>query len=228
MFISQNQGTKRERSGVMKEVETDSFDLFLTNVRILYIIGSQTNSSHTNNYDCRKEEIMNNELQNNELKNKERHIGYEVRTLDNMIGRRVNSWHSKMDEEVGITRMQAWIIGYVYEHSEKPVFQKDLEENFQIARSTATGILQLMEKKDLIVRKPYPGDARLKRLELTARAEKYQHGIMHNFDLLQIALKKDIPQEKLDTFFQVVDMIKNNIEKEDFHDKNIIESGKGV
>ena len=114
------------------------------------------------------------------------------------------------------------------EHSEKPVFQKDLEENFQIARSTATGILQLMEKKDLIVRKPYPGDARLKRLELTARAEKYQHGIMHNFDLLQIALKKDIPQEKLDTFFQVVDMIKNNIEKEDFHDKNIIEPGKGV
>ena len=48
-----------------------------------------------------------------ELKNKERHIGYEVRTLDNMIGRRVNCWHSKMDEEVGITRMQAWIIGYV-------------------------------------------------------------------------------------------------------------------
>ena len=36
-----------------------------------------------------------------ELKNKERHIGYEVRTLDNMIGRRVNCWHSKMDEEVG-------------------------------------------------------------------------------------------------------------------------------
>ena len=248
MFISQNQGTKRERPGVMKEVETDSFDLFLTNVRVLYIISSHTNSSHTNNYDCRKEEIMNNELQNNELqndelkndelknnelknkelKNKERHIGYEVRTLDNMIGRRVNCWHSKMDEEVGITRMQAWIIGYVYEHSEKPVFQKDLEENFQIARSTATGILQLMEKKDLIVRKPYPGDARLKRLELTARAEKYKHGIMHHFDLLQIALKKDIPQEKLDTFFQVVDMIKNNIEKEDFHDKNIIESGKGV
>ena len=204
-------------------METDLLDLSLTSVRILYIIGSQPNSSHTNNYNCGKEEIM-----EKELKNKERHIGYEVRTLDNIIGRRVNCWHSKMDEEVGITRMQAWIIGYVYEHSEKPVFQKDLEENFQIARSTATGILQLMEKKDLIVRKPYPGDARLKRLELTARAEKYQHGIMHNFDLLQIALKKDIPQEKLDTFFQVVDMIKNNIEKEDFHDKNIIEPGKGV
>ena len=180
------------------------------------------------NDELKNDELKNNELKNKELKNKERHIGYEVRTLDNMIGRRVNCWHSKMDEEVGITRMQAWIIGYVYEHSEKPVFQKDLEENFQIARSTATGILQLMEKKDLIVRKPYPGDARLKRLELTARAEKYQHGIMHHFDLLQIALKKDIPQEKLDTFFQVVDMIKNNIEKEDFHDKNIIESGKGV
>ena len=93
-------------------METDLLDLSLTSVRILYIIGSQTNSSHTNNYNCGKEEIM-----EKELKNKERHIGYEVRTLDNMIGRRVNCWHSKMDEEVGITRMQAWIIGYVYELS---------------------------------------------------------------------------------------------------------------
>nr|WP_294530484.1 MarR family transcriptional regulator [uncultured Blautia sp.] len=165
---------------------------------------------------------------NDELKNRERHIGYEVRTLDNMIGRCVNSWHSRMDEEAGITRMQAWIIGYMYEHSTQPVFQKDLEVNFQIARSTATGILQLMEKKDLIVRKPYPGDARLKRLELTARAEKYQREIMRNFDMLQVSLKKDIPQEKLDTFFRVVDMIKKNIEQEDFHDKNIVEPGKGI
>lgn len=158
----------------------------------------------------------------------ERHIGYEVRTLDNMIGRRIHSWHSKIDEEEGITRMQAWIIGYLYDHPQQPVFQKDLEGNFQIARSTATGILKLMEKKELIIRKPYPGDARLKQLELTARAEKYQREIIRNFELQQIALKKDIPQEKLDTFFQVVDMIKRNIEKEDSHDKNITEPGKGI
>mgnify|MGYP000565056786 FL=1 len=82
----------------------------------------------------------------------ERQIGYEVRTLNQVIGRLVNSYQSKVDEKAGINRMQGWIIGYLYRHSEEAVFQKDLEAEFQMARSTASGILQAMEKKGLITR----------------------------------------------------------------------------
>ena len=85
----------------------------------------------------------------------QRHIGYEVRTLDNMIGRLVNAYQSKVDEKAGITRMQAWIIGYLYRNSGQDIFQKDLEAEFQIARSTASGILQVMEKKNLITRQDH-------------------------------------------------------------------------
>ena len=76
----------------------------------------------------------------------ERQIGYEVRTLNQVIGRLVNSYQSKVDEKAGINRMQGWIIGYLYRHSEEAVFQKDLEAEFQMARSTASGILQAMER----------------------------------------------------------------------------------
>ena len=34
----------------------------------------------------------------------ERHIGYEVRTLNQVIGRLVNSYQSKVDEKAGINR----------------------------------------------------------------------------------------------------------------------------
>ena len=144
----------------------------------------------------------------------ERHIGYEVRTLNQNIGRLVNSYQSKVDEKAGINRMQGWIIGYLYRHSEEAVFQKDLEAEFQMARSTASGILQAMEKKGLITRESIPRDARLKRLVLTEKGMEFQMEIMENFDRIQKVLKSDIPQEKLECFLDVLDMIRENAQKE--------------
>ena len=53
----------------------------------------------------------------------ERQIGYEVRTLNQVIGRLVNwsgcrRWMKKPE----LTAMQGWIIGYLYRHSEEAVF----------------------------------------------------------------------------------------------------------
>ena len=63
--------------------------------------------------------------------------------------------------------MQGWIIGYLYQNRDKEVFQRDIQEQFSIRRSTVTGILQLMEKNGLITRSSVERDARLKKLELT-------------------------------------------------------------
>ena len=144
----------------------------------------------------------------------ERHIGYEVRILNQVIRRLVNSYQSKVDEKAGINRMQGWIIGYLYRHSEEDVFQKDLEAEFQMARSTASGILQAMEKKGLITREAIPRDARLKRLVLTEKGMEFQMEIMENFDRIQNVLKSDIPQEKLECFMEVLDIIRENAQKE--------------
>lgn len=140
----------------------------------------------------------------------ERHIGHEVRSLDLTIGRLVNAYQSKVDEKAGINRMQGWIIGYLYRHSGQDVFQKDLEAEFQMARSTASGILGAMEKKQLITRESIPRDARLKRLVLTEKGMEFQLEIMENFDRIQKILSADIPKEKLECFLEVLDMIKEN------------------
>ncbi|MDO4272740.1 MAG: MarR family transcriptional regulator [Eubacteriales bacterium] len=139
-------------------------------------------------------------------------IGYEIHTLDNMIGRMIFSFQSCLTEKEGLTNMQSWIIGYLYENRSKPIFQKDIEAQFHIARSTATGILKVMEKKGFLVREPYPSDARLKRLVLTHKGIDLQLAIMGNLEQIEHKLKDGIPKEQLDVFFHVVHQIKRNTE----------------
>ena len=52
------------------------------------------------------------------------------------------------EHEDEITRKNGWIIGdYLASNRDKDIFQKDIEYNFSIRRSTVSGILQLMEKR---------------------------------------------------------------------------------
>lgn len=139
-------------------------------------------------------------------------VGYEIHTLDNMLGRMISAHQSKLTEKQGLTQMQSWIIGYLYENRDKDLFQKDIEAQFRIARSTATGILKLMEKKGFLTREPHPTDARLKRLVLTEKGIALQLAIMHSLEEVEHKLKDGLTQEQLDSFFEVVHLIKQNIE----------------
>lgn len=48
--------------------------------------------------------------------------------------------------------MNGWVIVYLAHNSDRDVFQRDLEERFNVRRSTVSNILSLMEKKGLIKR----------------------------------------------------------------------------
>ena len=57
-------------------------------------------------------------------------------------------------------------------------YQRDVEAAFGLSRSTATGILQLMEKNGLIQRESAADDARLKSLIPTAKAAELEEEVM--------------------------------------------------
>lgn len=137
-------------------------------------------------------------------------IGYEIHILDNMIGHRI----SALCERDGLTQMQSWVIGYLYDHSDKNIFQKDLEARFHIARSTATGIIQLMEKRGFLTRESVPSDARLKRLVLTEKGISFQLSIIRNLNQIEQLLKGQISQQDLDFFFEIIHQMKQNLQNE--------------
>lgn len=95
-------------------------------------------------------------------------IPAQIRRVDNLIFRKVNQYNRENQVD-DITPMHGWILGYLAAKQEQgeDVFQRDIEREFSITRSTVTNILQLMEQKGYIERQSVPQDARLKRLIIT-------------------------------------------------------------
>ena len=67
-------------------------------------------------------------------------IPAQIRRVDNLIFRKINQFARENDVEQA-TPMHGWIIGYLYRHRDTPVFQRDIEREFSITRSTVTNIL---------------------------------------------------------------------------------------
>ena len=93
-------------------------------------------------------------------------IPAQMRRVNNLIFRKINQFHRENEVE-DVTPMHEWILSYLFWHRDEPVYQRDIEREFSITRSTVTNILQLMERKGYIERRSVPQDARLKQLVLT-------------------------------------------------------------
>jgi len=143
--------------------------------------------------------------------NEKSNLLLEVKSLHNLVRRRIDSMPSDNDEGI-ITGMQGFVIGYLFKHKEEEVFQRDIEAAFLIRRSTATGILKLMEEKGLIERKPVPSDARLKKLTLTAKGIGHHQNFLAEMDRLEICATKGLTEAEVETFLTTLIRIKHNIE----------------
>ena len=95
-------------------------------------------------------------------------IPAQMRRVNNLIFRKINQFHRENEVE-DVTPMHEGILSYPFWHRDEPVYQRDIEREFSITRSTVTNILQLMERKGYIERQSVPQDARLKRLVLTEK-----------------------------------------------------------
>lgn len=91
------------------------------------------------------------------------------------------------------------------------VFQKDIEEEYSIRPSTATELLKQMEKNGLITREPVSYDNRLKKIVLTDKALMYKRQVVDDLTRLEETLTKDIPEEKMEVFFEVLEKMMDNL-----------------
>ncbi|MDO4288166.1 MAG: MarR family winged helix-turn-helix transcriptional regulator [Eubacterium sp.] len=141
----------------------------------------------------------------------ERHIGMEVKILSTLIDRRMNERIAEDSQGGGLTRMQGMVIRYLEENEDAPVFQRDIEKRFDIRRSTATSILQLMEKNGLIAKEAVDYDARLKRIIMTPKARAVQDHVCEIIKDFEAELKTGLSDGEVAIFFELLDKIKNNI-----------------
>lgn len=137
-------------------------------------------------------------------------MGFAVKALSNQIKRLMSSQSCADDE--ALTGMQLAVVGYVGDRlGREDVFQRDLELEFNIRRSTATGILQLMEKNGLIRREPVVHDARLKKIVLTEKGFEVRHRANVRMVEMEERLTKGLTSEELRAFFQTIRKMYENI-----------------
>lgn len=101
----------------------------------------------------------------------EESISHLIKVLNNQISRDINTFALQFK----LTGTQIQILDFLNGFaSNENVFQKDVEKEFNIRRSTATNILKNMEEKDLIKRTALPSDSRLKTIEVQSSGQKIQ------------------------------------------------------
>ncbi|BCN31355.1 MarR family winged helix-turn-helix transcriptional regulator [Anaeromicropila herbilytica] len=143
---------------------------------------------------------------------KKRTIGFEIKTVSNLIKRKIDEIVA-VNSDHEITGMQGWIIAFLYDNTEhQDIFQRDLEKKFQIRRSTATGILQLLEKKQYIVRVPVDHDARLKKLVLTQKARELHERIDSQIEEFDNRLESELTKEEVEILFGILGKIRKTVE----------------
>lgn len=138
-------------------------------------------------------------------------IGAEIGMLGNLLKRQMMCYTGKAEPDHA-TGMQAMIIHYL-STAQGDRFQRDVETQFRFRRSTATGILQLMERRGLLVREPVDYDARLKRLVLTDKARALHTEIHRQLRETEALMRQGIGAQELTVWFQVSHKIRTNLEQ---------------
>lgn len=138
------------------------------------------------------------------------HIGFVLRTTANLFRRQIDNSAGKHGME-GLTGMQGRVIGFLCHNLDRDIFQRDIENEFSIRRSTATAILQTMEKRGLIRRESVESDGRLKRI-IPCKAALEGHELFEKeIEAVEKAARKGISEEEIDAFFATLQKMKNNL-----------------
>lgn len=140
----------------------------------------------------------------------EKDCGAWVTMLSRQVKRRLNVTL----QGLGITAVQCRVIFYILEHcQEGPVYQRDIEQVFSLSRSTATGILQQLEKKEILRRESVATDARLKSLVPTARAVELDAQVRACLHQTDQVLTRGLSEGQVQLFKEIAAAMAQNLQQ---------------
>lgn len=148
----------------------------------------------------------------------ENRVFHQIKTLERIVFRKFILGNEIQEENLGSipkpTLTQMDILMYILEHKDEEIYQKNLEEVLNLRRATVSGVLQTMEKNGLIERITDTQDSRTKKIILNEKTKAIFEQNKTKFNNIEEKLTQGIPKEKLSIFLEVIEMMKNNVERE--------------
>lgn len=148
-----------------------------------------------------------------------KYLGILINKIANQLKRKMDK---EMNENYNLTKTQSLVLSYI--NSNKEIYQKDIEKRFSIRRSTATEILNLMEKRNLIKRIPSKIDKRLNNIKITEEGLKLEKIGKEKIKELEKQMTKSLTKEEKKELIRLLEKVEQNLlEREKTYDKKINE-----
>lgn len=138
-------------------------------------------------------------------------ICHEIKALNHIITRKIFAYADRAGVDK-VTVMHGWIMCYIDENRDRDIYQKDLETEFGISRSTVTNILKLMEKKGYIERVSVENDARLKKLILTERGKNTSSILKKTLNDNEERVNRLLSDDEFKTFFKLIKKLRSGLD----------------
>ena len=137
-----------------------------------------------------------------------KHAGKWINRISHQLKRQM-LWP---DEPGDLTILQKSILHFIlFETMQRDLYQKDLEKEFKVRRSTASENLRLLEKKGYLYRECAKEDARLKKIIPTEKAVCLRGQLLKSIERTEERIRQGIPEEDLKVFFRVLKQISANL-----------------
>ena len=138
-------------------------------------------------------------------------VGRRIKIINNLMKWSMDKFFGQRPDRA--TLMHTWILGFLQNRQDagKDTFQKDIETEFSINRSTTSEMLKLMCKNGMISRVPVDYDARLKKIVLTEKSLKFNQELSRKMNELDKILIKGLSESEVETFLKLCDKLIDNL-----------------
>ena len=145
------------------------------------------------------------------MSDKAANFGLELKSLNRGIHRYLENLRCEKENLRSLSVTNCMIINYLARNRDREIYQKDIEKKFGITRSTASKVIKLMEEKRLVSRKKVPGDARLRKLELTEKSLMIHQAMASDAEKAEERLLSGFSEDEKNTLMEYLERMKNNI-----------------
>lgn len=138
-------------------------------------------------------------------------VGRKIKIINNLMKRSMDKFFGQRPDRA--TLMHTWILGFLQNRQDAGIdtFQKDIEAEFSINRSTTSEMLKLMCKNGMISRVPVDYDARLKKIVLTEKSLKFNQELNRKINEIDEILIKGLTESEVEMFLKLCDKLIDNL-----------------
>lgn len=138
----------------------------------------------------------------------------EIKSLNNCMVKKLFTLGKKEEEKFHPRPLQVEVITYLIENKDRPIYQKDIEEKLNISKAAVSDVLNSMEGRGIITKEADACDARKKKIIISKSAIMTHDVMMKRLDSLNDSILDGISEDDLNTFYKVIEKLKENMKKE--------------